>query len=147
MKPASLHLGNFATRVAKARLTFENGRGYPSEWLVFYDEKQSAYDVLCEKVPQIKEIPDFWRWVQNSASLDWITWTEREILRIVKSAQCSCGIKLKWPQKTCEKCSKLRQEKAKLAKKSRKAVNRRVKALSRAKKARRNRSNQKTVSP
>jgi hypothetical protein len=130
MKPASLHLGSFATRVETARKTFLAARSGEilSAWIIFYEEKQTAYQTLVEKVPQVREISDFWRLVQNSPGKLWIPWVEKEIARVTASAKCSCGVKLTWPQRVCSKCLNIKKKAEKHNKKQKKALKRRMKA-------------------
>jgi hypothetical protein len=118
MKPVTLHLGNFATRINELKFEFLGNPmpDNPSHWLAYYEGKIAAYDLLCRKVPQIKEISDFWRLVQNSSGNEWLPWVQKEIARIVSSAKCSeCGTKVAWPKKICLGCLKERRESAKRA--------------------------------
>lgn len=132
-------LNHFAKEIEKHCQRFigmpgNPGSNDPAHWLAYYEAKIAAYEELCYKIPQVKQIPDFWRWVQSSEAIDWVPWAEREIKKITNTAECSCGVKLEWPQKCCDKCRKEKKIKAKVAKKSRKALKKRVKAFSRAKK-------------
>ncbi len=118
MKPASLHLGNFATTVEEARKAFQACSGADLDiaaWLVYYEAKEAAYQDLLQKVPPLRDIPDFWRLAQNSSSVTWIPVIEREIKKILSSAVCACGAKLKWPKTICLKCSKENREARKRA--------------------------------
>ena len=79
----------FAQTVTAIRKVFDASRD-TAAWLVFYEAKQVAYDKLVAALPQIKEIEDFWHYVQNIAPAAWLPIIEDEILRIT---QCKhlCG--------------------------------------------------------
>lgn len=122
-------LNRFAAAYTKARALFNPvDEMNPKAWLTFYESKMTAYLELCGEIPQIKEIPDFWRWVQGRLSDEWIPLIEKEISRITSTAECSCGANLEWPEKLCKKCRTTKKTNAKAAKKSRKAVKKRMKA-------------------
>lgn len=107
----SVALQDFAHEVTKARKVFDAGRTM-SAWLVFYELKQSAYAKLAAALPQVKDIKDFWRYVQNMGPTTWLPIMEREILRITHSKHLcrDCGaVAVTWPQRRCAQCQKARR--------------------------------------
>jgi hypothetical protein len=107
-------LQDFAHVVTKVRNVFDGNRDM-SAWLVFYEAKESAYAKLVAALPQIKEIEDFWRYVQNMAPAAWLPIIEREISRVTKS-RCLCAhcqeVKVSWPERFCDECRRVRRSEA-----------------------------------
>jgi hypothetical protein len=103
----------FAKSIADAKRKFIPGDC--SSWLRFYEAKQTAYAKLAAVLPQIKEIEDFWRYVQNMPSIVWLPILEGEITRITKS-RCLCArcqeVKVTWPERFCNECRKIRRSEA-----------------------------------
>jgi len=107
----SAALQDFAHEVANARKVFDAGRTM-SAWLVFYEAKELAYTKLVAAIPPVKEIEDFWRYVQNMGPTTWLPIIEREILRIIHSKHLcrDCGaVAVMWPQRLCAHCQKARR--------------------------------------
>jgi hypothetical protein len=108
---AAAALQDFAHEVTNARKVFDAGRTL-SAWLVFYEVKESAYAKLIAALPQIKDIEDFWRYVQNMGPTAWLPIIEREILRVIHSKHLcrDCGaVAVTWPQRRCAQCQKARR--------------------------------------
>jgi hypothetical protein len=107
-------LQDFARAVTEARQVFDANRDMAA-WLVFYDAKQTAYAKLVATLPLVKEIEDFWRYVQNMAPAAWLPIIEREISRVTKS-RCLCArcqkVKVSWPERFCDECRKVRRSEA-----------------------------------
>jgi hypothetical protein len=84
-------------------------------WLVFYEAKQGAYTKLATALPQVKEIEDFWRYVQNMPSIAWLSIIEDEITSLTNS-RCLCAhcqkVKVSFPERFCDKCRKIRRSEA-----------------------------------
>jgi hypothetical protein len=84
-------------------------------WLVFYQAKQGAYAKLAAALPQVKEIEDLWRYVQNMPSIAWLPIIEGEITNITNS-RCLCAhcqkVKVSFPERFCYKCRKIRRSEA-----------------------------------
>ena len=93
---------------------FEAGRTMTA-WLLFNEAKQIAYANLIAALPQVREIEDFWRYVQNMPSVRWLPIIEREISLITKS-RCLCArcqkVKVSWPERFCDECRKIRRSEA-----------------------------------
>jgi len=104
----------FAETVTKARTVFDTN-GDVTAWLVFYETRQTAYTKLAAVVPQVKEVEDFWRYVQNMPSVIWLPMIEGAIERITKS-RCLCArcqeVKVSWPERFCDKCRKVSRSEA-----------------------------------
>ena len=104
----------FAETVTKARTVFDTNRDFTA-WLVFYETRQTAYTKLAAVVPQVKEVEDFWRYVQNMPSVIWLPMIEGAIERITKS-RCLCArcqeVKVSWPERFCDGCRKIRRSEA-----------------------------------
>jgi hypothetical protein len=100
--------------VTEAHNVFDAGRDMAA-WLIFYETKQTAYTKLAAIVPQVKEVKDFWRYVQNMPSVVWLPMIEGAIERITKS-RCLCArcqeVKVFWPERFCDKCRKVRRSEA-----------------------------------
>jgi hypothetical protein len=98
----------------EARKLFDADRNMIA-WLVFYEAKQRAYTKLVAALPQVKEIEEFWRYVQNTAPVAWLPIVESEISRITKS-RCLCArcqkVKVSWPERFCDECRKVRRSEA-----------------------------------
>ena len=66
-------------------------------------------------MPQVKEIEDFWRNVQNRPSVAWLPIIEGEITGVTKS-RCFCArcqqVKVSWPERLCDECRKIRRSEA-----------------------------------
>jgi hypothetical protein len=94
-------LQDFARIVTEARKVFDADRNMDA-WLVFYDAKQTAYAKLVAALPLVKEIEDFWRYVQNMAPAAWLPIVEREVARITRS-KCLCrgcgAVAVTWPER------------------------------------------------
>jgi hypothetical protein len=107
-------LQDFARTVTEARKVFDADRDMIA-WLMFYEAKQTAYAKLVATLPQVKEIEDFWRYVQNRPSVAWLPIIEGEITRITKS-RCLCArcqqVKVSWPERFCDECRKVRRSEA-----------------------------------
>jgi hypothetical protein len=107
-------LQDFGRTVTEARRVFDVARDMAA-WLVFYEAKQTAYTKLVAALPQVKEVEDFWRYVQNMAPAAWLPIIEREISRITKS-RCLCArcqkVKVCWPERFCDECRKIRRSEA-----------------------------------
>jgi hypothetical protein len=107
----SAALRDFAHEVTTARKVFDARRNAPA-WLVFYELKQSAYAKLAAALPQVTDIGDFWRYVQNMGPAAWLPIIEREILRITHSKHLcrDCGaVAVTWPERRCAPCQKARR--------------------------------------
>jgi hypothetical protein len=107
-------LQTFAQAVTEARKLFDADRD-TAAWLVFYEAKQVAYAKLVAALPQVEEIEDFWRHVQNMSSVAWLPIIHGEITRITKS-RCLCArcqeVKVSWPERFCDACRKVRRSEA-----------------------------------
>jgi hypothetical protein len=104
-------LQTFAQTVTETRKVFDASRD-TAAWLVFYEAKQMAYAKLLAALPQVKEVEDFWRYVQNMAPAAWLPIIEDEILRITHSKHLcrDCGAAaITWPQRRCARCQKARR--------------------------------------
>jgi hypothetical protein len=71
-------------------------------WLVFYEAKQAAFAKLLGVLPQVSEVEDFWRYVQNMPPVAWRgRLIEGEVASITKS-RCLCArcqkVKVSWPE-------------------------------------------------
>src|SRR5262249_9128761 len=76
----------FAKHIADAQRQFVPGDC--SSWVAFYEAKQAAYGELVRALPEVHEIADFWRYVQNIPAAQWLPILEREIKRIRASWIC-----------------------------------------------------------
>jgi hypothetical protein len=107
-------LQEFARTVTEARKVFDADRDMVA-WLVFYEAKQMAYAKLVAVLPHVKDVEDFWRYVQNMAPVAWLPIIEREISLITKS-RCLCArcqkVKVSWPERFCDECRKVRRSEA-----------------------------------
>jgi hypothetical protein len=107
-------LQDFARTVTEARTVFDADRNMAA-WLVFYESKQPAYAKLVAALPLVKEIEDFWRYVQNMTSAAWLPIIDRKISRITKS-RCLCArcqkVKVSWVESFCDECRKIRRSEA-----------------------------------
>jgi hypothetical protein len=104
-------LQTFAQMVTETRKVFDASRD-PAAWLVFYEAKQMAFVKLVAALPQVKEIEDLWRYVQNMAPTAWLPIIEDEISRITQSKHLcrGCGAAaVTWPQRRCARCQKARR--------------------------------------
>jgi hypothetical protein len=104
-------LQRFANAVTHARNLFHADRGVRA-WLVFYEAKQAAYSELVAALPQLEEIRDFWRYVQNMPVAKWMPIIETEVERITrKRSLChDCGAaEITWPERRCVQCRKERR--------------------------------------
>src|SRR5262245_9878669 len=99
-------LQTFDRSLTEARKAFDADPNMAA-WRVFYEAKQTAFAKLVAALPQVKEVEDFWRHVQNMPSAEWLPIIEGEIARITKS-RCLCGccqeVKVSWPVRFCEEC-------------------------------------------
>lgn len=125
-------LQDFARSVAEAHRGFDARRD-AAAWLIFYETKQTAYTKLAAILPQVKEVENFWRYVQNIPSVVWLPIIEGAIARITKS-RCLCArcqdVKVSWPERLCDKCRKVRRsEAATKARRARKQKEQRRKCL------------------
>ena len=107
-------LQGFAQTVTEARMVFDANRDFPA-WLIFYEAKQTTYAKLVAALPHVKEIEDFWRYVQNMPSVAWLPIIESEVIRITKS-RCLCArcqeVKVTWPERLCDQCRKIHRSEA-----------------------------------
>jgi hypothetical protein len=107
-------LHSFAQAFKEAQEMFEAGRNMTA-WLLFYEAKQIAYAKLVAALPQVKEVEDFWRYVQSTAPALWLPIVEGEIARVTKS-RCLCArcqkVKVVWPERLCDGCRKVRRSEA-----------------------------------
>ena len=107
-------LQDFAGTVTKARKVFDADRDMTA-WLVFYEAKQTAHTKLVAVLPQVADIEDFWRYVQNMAPAAWLPIIEREISLVTKS-RCLCArcqkVRVAWPERFCDECRKVRRSQA-----------------------------------
>jgi hypothetical protein len=107
-------LQDFARTVTEARKVFDANRDMIA-WLVFYEAKQAAYAKLLAALPQVKEIENFWRYVQNMPPVAWLAIIEGEITRVTKS-RCLCArcqqVKVSWPERFCDDCRRVRRSEA-----------------------------------
>jgi hypothetical protein len=104
-------LQRFANAVTHARNLFHADRSVRA-WPVSYEAKQAAYIELLAALPQVKEIPDFWRYVQNMPVVKWMPIIEADVARIMrKRSLChDCGAaEIMWPQRRCVRCNKARR--------------------------------------
>jgi hypothetical protein len=106
---------SFAHTVTEARKVFDGSDRSASAWLILYEAKQTAYAKLVAALPQVREIDDFWRYVQNRPPVAWLPIIEDEISRITKS-RCLCArcqdVKVAWPERFCDECRKIRRSEA-----------------------------------
>jgi hypothetical protein len=107
-------LQGFARTVTEARQEFDTDR-HMIAWVVFYEAKQGAYTKLVAVLPQVNDIEDFWRYVQNMTPVAWLPIIEGEITRVTKS-RCLCArcqkVKVSWPEHFCNECRKARRSEA-----------------------------------
>jgi hypothetical protein len=99
-------LREFAKNVTEARTVFEADRSMKT-WLAFYEAKHPAYSELVTALPQIAEIEDFWRYVQNMPVAQWLPIIEAQIERISRSRSLcqDCGsAEVIWPTRRCNGC-------------------------------------------
>ena len=104
-------LQHFACAITQARKVFQADRCVTA-WVVFYEATQLAYLNLLEDMPQVKEIDDFWRYVQNMPVAKWVPIIDAEIGRITrrKSLCHDCGaVAISWPERLCPECKKTRR--------------------------------------
>ena len=104
-------LQGFACAITQARKVFQADRCVTA-WLVFYEATQLAYLNLLEDMPQVKEIEDFWRYVQNMPASEWLPIIEAEVARITRGRSVchDCGAaKIIWPERLCSECKKTRR--------------------------------------
>ena len=104
-------LQHFACAITQARKGFQADRRVTA-WLVFYEATQLAYLKLVEAVPQVREIEDFWRYVQNMPASEWLPIIEAEVARITRERSVchDCGAaKIIWPERLCSECKKTRR--------------------------------------
>ena len=104
-------LQDFADTIMKARKAF-NADGGIAVWLVFYETKQSAYTKLEGALPQLKEIQDFWRYVQSMQAAEWLPIVETEVARITRRRSLchDCGAaEITWREHRCVQCRKARR--------------------------------------
>ena len=104
-------LQEFADTIMKARKAFNADRDIAA-WLVFHEAKQSAYAKLVGALPQVREIQDLWRYVQNMMVAEWLPIIEAEVAQITRSRSVchDCGAaKIAWPERRCVQCRKERR--------------------------------------
>jgi hypothetical protein len=104
-------LQDFADTMMKVRKKFNADRDRAA-WLVFYETKQSAYAKLVGALPQLKEIQDFWRYVQSMRATEWLPIIEAEVARITRSKSLchDCGaVEINWPERRCAQCKRARR--------------------------------------
>jgi hypothetical protein len=83
--PAMSPLEAFAAAIGKARRTFSPEQGC-SGWLVFQDAKQAAYTKLVKAIPEVEDIVDFWRFVQNIGTNQIAAFLRSELAKLKKQA-------------------------------------------------------------
>jgi hypothetical protein len=101
----------FAHTMVKARRAFTAERR-TSAWLAFYEAKQSAYAKVLAALPQVKEIQDFWRYVQNMPAAKWLPIVEAQIKEITRRRSLchDCrAVKINWPERLCSECKNARR--------------------------------------
>ena len=107
-------LQTFGQSVTEARKAFDADRNMAA-WLVFYEAKQTGFAKLVAALPQVKEVEDFWPYVQNMPSAEWLPIIEGQIARITTS-RCLCArcqkVKVSWPVRFCQECRKIRRSEA-----------------------------------
>jgi hypothetical protein len=107
-------LQTFARAVTKARKVFDADRNMVA-WLIFYEAKQTAFAKLVAALPQVKEVENFWRYVQNMNPLVWLPIVDCEIIRVTKR-RCLCArcqdVTVCWPERFCDECRKIRRSEA-----------------------------------
>jgi hypothetical protein len=107
-------LQTFGQTVTEARRAFDADCNMAA-WLVFYEAKQTGFTKLVAALPQVKEVEDFWRYVQNMAPPVWLPIVEGKITRITKG-RCFCSrcqkVKVSWPERFCDECRKIRRSEA-----------------------------------
>ena len=104
-------LQEFGNTIMKARKAFNADRGIGA-WLVFHETKQSTHAKLMGALPQLKEIQDFWRYVQSMRVAEWLPVIEAQLVRITRwrSLCHDCGAaKISWPDRRCVHCRKARR--------------------------------------
>jgi hypothetical protein len=104
-------LQEFANTIMKARKAVNADRGIGA-WLVFHETKQSAHAKLMGALPQLKEIQDFWRYVQSMRVAEWLPVIEAQLARITRwrSLCHDCGAaEISWPERRCVHCRKARR--------------------------------------
>jgi len=104
-------LQHFACAITQARKVFQADRCVTA-WLVFYEATQLAYLNLLEDMPQVKEIDDFWRYVQNMPTTEWLPIIEAEVARVTRRRSlcddCDAA-EVTWPERLCPRCKKTRR--------------------------------------
>ena len=104
----------FAQAMMEAHKVFDADHSMAG-WVVFYEAKQTAFAKLVAALPQVKEVEDFWRYVQNTASTAWLRIVEGEINSVTKS-RCLCQrcqkVNVSWPKRFCDECRKVRRSEA-----------------------------------
>ena len=104
----------FDQSVTEARKAFDADRNMAT-WLVFYEAKQTAFAKLVTALPQVKEVKDLWRYVQNMPTPVWLPIIEDEITRVTKS-RCLCArchnVKVSCSERFCDECRKIRRSEA-----------------------------------
>ena len=97
----------FAKSVADAKRQFVPGDC--SSWLAFYEAKEAAYGELLRAQPEVHEIEEFWRYVQNMPAAQWLPILAPDIKRIRASWICrDCRTPME-KAGICPKCLKARR--------------------------------------
>jgi hypothetical protein len=96
----------FAQAITTARRAFEANPGITTEWLAYYEAKQTAYEKLADSVPRIKEIEDFWRYIQSMSATAWLPLIERELERISGHHCRNCPTLIPTTRQLCDSCKK-----------------------------------------
>ena len=105
----------FQNGLAKARNTWEKSVKTNGNWLLFFHTKMVLRDKLDERLPQSKEISDFWQVVNNVPTSRVGQFIAQSIKRIEQSNMCrECHKSLEWPAKICPICKEDRLQLAKV---------------------------------
>lgn len=137
-------LQRFAEALAHARKLLHADRSVRA-WLDFYEAKQSAYSTLVARLPQVRDIPDFWRYVQDMPVAKWVSLIEADVGRITRRRSLchECGAaEISWPRRLCLECKKAKRletyrkvkERARIKRRSRKCPRCKIETLNRRQK-------------
>jgi hypothetical protein len=121
-------LREFAKTITEARTVFEADRSMKT-WLALYEAKHAAYSELVTALPQIAEIEDFWRYVQNMPVVKWVPIIEAEVQHIMPGRTLceDCGaVEVSWPTRRCAQCQEARRRETYRNAKQRKRTKERI---------------------